>query len=434
MAKRTNEERLRSAERSLRGMLSSSFGQGDGGEFIEPIEIAPSDNLELDPGRYLEQLYATASIDVGVGIEPSDSFDMAPPVEREVDLGVDVNPVDDRPVEMGDTPNPEQAVFDEPGSVEIAPVEMPSFDPPQISAGIEPASDEPVSNVAPVADQPVEAIDIPKIDLGVIDEPAPVEMVDVPEISEGVFDEPAPVEMQSLEAPRLDSPQISADVESNRDEPVVEINAPDFPVYEAASVVEPPTIEIDPPTINDSFGEDLFPQFTTTQSELVTPDAPAPAIPSIEPPANNRRQEMPPAVGKVDVAKPARQSPQNAPGTQQQRVGGIPFLRQLASPEKPIVEPGELPREDVEKWINDAHRDWPAMDVNFDPGGKPVERQFTANERQQSEMYLEFADAIDDVGLAVGNVIQTIIIHLQSLTRRLSRLEQSLDAEGEDTE
>lgn len=81
--RKTPHQALRDAERAMRGMLSASFGQGDRGEFLEPIEVSPSDNTELNPLKLLERYYENASIDVGIGFDTPTTTILEPPTEPE---------------------------------------------------------------------------------------------------------------------------------------------------------------------------------------------------------------------------------------------------------------------------------------------------------------------------------------------------------------
>jgi hypothetical protein len=501
MAKKTNEEKLRSAEMSMRGMLSPSFGQGNGGEFVEPV-VVESVNVPTR-SSILEEAYANAAIDVGVGLpdvftsegsgEPQgsakekssaqkaiDEWDALmeeigesdPEEPREAASGGEQLPV--APSAPAATPEraepvaPQESYYDSTeamlermrqegdlrraGDASRAMGDIQQGYPPNIyletakEALDEARGDrEQFPNV--VGDRHVDTLQY-HYDRAMREDrefrKKPLEeqqqIREEKEKARQELESRSRVDFVSFESPKsvddfvkqsLGSelplskpidvvPQISASAELP--EPVSDVAAVSQPELRTESPASPPAI-----------GRLPEPQTSSVTAEVETPTVESPSI-EMEGVDVDVSQAEPvvetPPIQPVEIDPAKLQD--SRPGSQ--RIGGPPFLRHIAPPERPIVEPGELPQEDVSKWVSSAERAWPEMDFQFEPGGKPVERQLSANERRQSEFYMEFSDAIDDVGLAVGETFQTVIEHLQQLTRRLNRLEQSLESEGEDLE
>ena len=117
------------------------------------------------------------------------------------------------------------------------------------------------------------------------------------------------------------------------------------------------------------------------------------------------------------------------PPEQGTKRGGPAFLRNMASPERPIVEGANPTEPPAEYWRFENEQ---APQPGVDPGGKPVERQLRANERQQQETLADNDDAMDEFGGAVENYALRTADMLRQLAQRLNRIEQSLASEGSD--
>lgn len=187
--------------------------------------------------------------------------------------------------------------------------------------------------------------------------------------------------------------------------------APPQPVSPPAPRLSTPTPPPEPPSEYPTPEIHEPVPYVLPNQEVAESPAPVPKVTS-SPAA------VTPGVGYPATPKPAEVS------------SGLPeFMRSMATPERPIMDGPNASEPSAEFWNQQS---WRNQGSGTDPRGKQVERQASANERQQKESYVEMAEAVDDFGNSVAEFSIGVVATLRQVTQRLNRLEQSLASEGQD--
>lgn len=131
-----------------------------------------------------------------------------------------------------------------------------------------------------------------------------------------------------------------------------------------------------------------------------------------------------------------KQGPQEASATEepQRRYGGPEFLRRMSSPERPIMDAPEsgTKEQTANQWMNHRER---AFQNESDPGAEPIQGKFGhENERASGVELQRLGDAVDEYGLNSIATLEAMTTSLLMLSRRLERIQRSLESEGRDYE
>jgi hypothetical protein len=131
-----------------------------------------------------------------------------------------------------------------------------------------------------------------------------------------------------------------------------------------------------------------------------------------------------------------KQGPQEASATEepQRRYGGPEFLRRMSSPERPIMDAPEsgTKEQTANQWMNHRER---AFQSEADPGAEPVQGKFGhENDRSSGVELQKLGDAVDEYGLNNIATLESMTASLLMLSRRLERIQRSLESEGRDYE
>lgn len=222
--------------------------------------------------------------------------------------------------------------------------------------------------------------------------------------------------------------------------------------HEPPKVVQPETFQAQ--VIQEAQRQEVVqPQPIKPQAEPIIVQAPAHRAETVQ----HQTPQMPdvpqirtPDVNMVNPFRNEAEAPKTAFAPIEPQKPALQALQQMAPPERPIEvvrtgfrvaqpqqqaedlnEPPKPERRAVPQWPTDRAA-WGPSEPFLDPGGQTADPQKSAYQAKSLEQAMQFSEAMDSYGMAMGEFTEAVAESIRVLTRRVNDMTRAIQGEGYD--